>query len=87
MTKCVNCTYDFDAPCMCECCTRAKASVAVDLIESLATGDFHRGEDISQYPSRHLRSFIEADGKLRCFLRELARYVDRLERVARKDQL
>jgi hypothetical protein len=64
-----------------------KKSVAVDLIESLADGAMHRNESVAMYPSRHLREFVAAEGRLPCFLRELARYVEKLERDARRDRL
>ena len=55
-------------------------SIATNIIEAIASGDFHDNEDPSYYPSRHLHKFVAEDGKLCCFLRELARYIDAEEK-------
>lgn len=62
-------------------------SVAVGILEALAYGDTHIGEDVCLNETGHLREFIHADGRLPCFLRELARYIEKKERQARKDRL
>lgn len=53
-----------------------KKSVAVDIIEALVEGRPHEGEFVAHMPSMHLHNFVGADGRLPCFLRELARYIE-----------
>lgn len=62
-------------------------SVATNIIESIAAGAMHNGECPGMFPSAHLHAFVDADGRMRCFLRELARYIDAEEQKARKDKL
>lgn len=76
---------------VCAYCRHARTSTAVDIIESLASGDQHRYECVASCEAMHLRAYVGDDGKLRCFLRELARYIEAKEHQvnmhARKDRL
>jgi hypothetical protein len=98
--KCANCSEDLtpgaatvtaEGSVVCGYCRSTKTSVAVDIIEAIASGEVHRGECIASGEAMHLRSFISGDGRMTCFLRELARYIETKEHVAmlaaRKDRL